>query len=92
MKIYSISYNGQNTDALFPAICQYPEHCRVMHSQWFVCSDESASDICKNIRAAIGKNDFLLVSEITPNHAGWLDSSVLDWLERVLPKSSLPSM
>lgn len=86
MKTYLVSYDlntpGQNYDNLIHEIQKYDGYCPVLKSQWFICSNGTATDVYNHLCNHIDKNDRILVSELTSNHAGWLDQKPIDWLKR----------
>lgn len=85
--IYLVSYDlntpGKNYQRLIDAICSYKGYCKALKSQWFVCSDKSAHEICAHLKSYIDENDWLLVCEFTGNQSGWLAEEVVDWLKTV---------
>lgn len=89
MSVYLVSYDlnrpGQEYEALWSAIQSYPRCCHALKSQWFVCSDSSAEQICKHLRGFIDEDDFLFVSEVTADRqSGWLADDVAAWLKTQL--------
>ena len=83
MKKYIITYDlnkpGQDYESLINEIKRY-NWIKVMKSTWFVKSSKSAQEIYTHLRRYIDDSDRIFISEITRNHAGWLNNAVWQWL------------
>lgn len=83
IKKYIITYDlnkpGQDYESLLDGIRTY-NHIKVMKSVWFVKTNRTVNEIYNHLRALIDSSDRLFISEITENHAGWLDERVITWL------------
>lgn len=85
MKTYLISYDlnrvGQNYPSLYKAITAYTHHINAMDSLWVIKTTETAAQIYDKLAGHIDANDFLLVSELNPNHRGWVKKEVIAFLD-----------
>jgi hypothetical protein len=89
--VYHVSYDlnapGQHYDKVIAAITLTP-HIQVLKSSWLVETSEPAQALYERIRAVADGNDRLLVSELTDNHSGRLNTDACDWLKaRMLTRS-----
>ena len=86
-KVYLVSYDlnqpGQDYDSLIAAIRSYNGYCQALKSQWFICSDKTAKQICEHLVQYIDENDWLIVCELSSNFRAWLSDEAVKWLEQV---------
>jgi len=89
-KIYLVSYNlsgkTENRDALLTELKKFPGWCKLWDGQWFVCSSDTADDICKRLQKVLNNSDWLFVCNVTTDRMGLLTGNVVDWLNDVSKK------
>jgi hypothetical protein len=78
---YDLNRPGQDYESLINAIKTY-SYIKALKSAFFVKTSRSATEIYNHLRPLIDDTDRIFISEITPNHSGWLDKAVIDWLNQ----------
>jgi len=83
MKNYIVTYDlnkiGQDYDGLIKAIKNY-QFAYPLKSAWFIKTNQSATEVSKNLRQYIDENDRLFIGEINYNRDGWLDKQYWNFL------------
>ena len=86
--VYLVSYdlNAPEKDypALIGAIEHYDKPCRILKSQWLICSDKSAEEIFNELVGFIDANDELFVCEVNQNHLGRFRDKALSFAHGLL--------
>ncbi len=84
--VYLITYDlnkaGQDYNSLYEAIKSLGSWAHYLDSTWFVDTSSSASEIRDKLTAIMDKNDYLFVSRITKDYAGWLKKDAWTWLTK----------
>lgn len=77
---YDLKNPGQNYAGLFEAIRSVSGGmcCHPLQSIYLVRSNASAKEICDLLRMKIDRNDYLFVTEIVNNYAGYLSRETWD--------------
>ena len=85
MTVYQISYDlnrpGQDYNAVIDAIKDLGAWAHPLKSMWFVDTQLTASGLYDVMRKFIDGSDRLFISRVTADHAGWMDSEVVEWLK-----------
>lgn len=84
MKVYQIDYDlrkQRNYEALHERIKTYGYWCRPLESSWLVATNQSAAQVRDHLKAAMDRDDGLLVTRLQ-GEAAWtgLDPRVEQWL------------
>lgn len=85
MTVYVIAYdlrneaNNNGYDRLYKELGQLGA-VRAEDSVWFV--NGSSHQLYERLKQYTDQNDFLMVSEITQNHSGWVLHEAAQWLQR----------
>ncbi|MHB1260184.1 MAG: hypothetical protein ACYC2H_00565 [Thermoplasmatota archaeon] len=84
MTVYQISYDlnrpGQDYDAVIKAIKDIGAWAHPLKSMWFVDTQLNAQGLNALMRKYLDGSDRLFISRVTADHAGWLESEVVEWL------------
>ena len=87
LKTYLVTCEFNEDDEyedFFEALDEYPEWRNIFGDQWFVCSEDSAEDIYRNLFDAMFEGDFIFVCEVTDSYACFLPEDTVDWMEENL--------
>ena len=69
----------------FVALDEYPAWRNIFGTQWFVCSEDSAEDIYRNLFETMFEGDFIFVCEVTDDsYACFLPDDTVEWMEENL--------
>ncbi len=71
-------------DDFYETLDEYPAWRNVFGTQWFVCSEDSAEDIYRNLYETMFEGDFIFVCEVSENYASFLPEDTVDWMEENL--------
>ena len=85
MTVYQISYDlnrpGQDYDTVIKAVKDLGSCAHPLKSMWFVDTQLTAQGLYAVMKKFIDGSDRLFISRVTADHAGWLDSDIIDWLK-----------
>ena len=56
----------------------------IFGTQWFICSEDSAEDVYRNLYETMFEGDFIFVCEVSENYASFLPEDTVDWMEENL--------
>lgn len=86
MTVYQISYDlnrpGQDYPEIIAAIKALGPWAQPLKSMWLVDSSRTAHELYAALKSHIDRTDGLLISRVTPDYAGWLNKSVIEWLQQ----------
>ncbi len=59
----------------------YPNHCKLLLSQWLVETDETPAEIYKNLKEFLDDNDEMIINKLVKPYYRKLIKSKKDWID-----------
>ena len=66
------------------AVDEYPAWRHLFGTQWFVCSEDSAEEVYRNLSQYLFDGDFIFVCDIGDEYASYLPKETVEWMKNNL--------